>query len=112
MSHEFPTICPHCDYHHDLVSHITPTKDGRKGVVGKGGGAIPDKGDVTICIRCGNWCIFDFTRHGGLRPPTAAERKHIETDPLCQKLLATWKEVSAKRGLVPVVGFVPMRRDN
>ena len=109
MSDEFPTICPHCDFHHELASHVTPAEDRRKGAIGKRGKAIPRKGDVTICIRCGNWCIFDFTRRGGLRPPTAAERKHIETDPLCQKLLKAWQEVSAKHGPVGV-RLVPIRR--
>jgi hypothetical protein len=81
MTHEMPTICPHCCQHHEAATHM--------------GGADfePDDGDVTICLGCGRLCIFDSESYGGLRKPTKKEQRTIDRNERVREVVTAWKVV-------------------
>lgn len=54
------TRCPWCDYEHQAVSSINVEE-------------LPEDGDISLCINCVEWCIFDSRVEGGLRKPTYEE---------------------------------------
>jgi hypothetical protein len=78
------TVCPWCGKHHDLAS--AAAEDGDKGVRMK-----PVDGDVTLCIGCGNWSIFERKAAGGLRKPNYEERQHMRMDRLMRRVQRAWR---------------------
>ena len=58
--------CPACGYQVDAVSEVD-------------GNAVPEKGDISICLNCGAIAIFkdDLT----LRKPTGEELLKVSLDP-------------------------------
>ena len=79
------TICPFCGLHHDAVS-------------GVGADAVfPGDGDVTLCIECGEVCVFDGDADGGLRKPTKLERRDFRGNPTLTKLIDAWKCVKRQQ---------------
>jgi hypothetical protein len=81
MTEEMATVCPFCDYHHECVSAARSDVD------------IPEDGDVSMCFRCGRFCLFDREARGGLRKPTKREQREFDHDDGMQKIVAAWKTV-------------------
>jgi hypothetical protein len=79
---EIPTTCPWCGTDHDMASDPT------------GDGAVPKPGDVTMCIVCGAWAVFDHKLR--LRRPTLAEGRQIAEDKLQQKMTEAWGLATGK----------------
>lgn len=69
------TVCPHCGKRHELHD----------------GAAPPVNGDVSFCIDCGEFGIFDSAESGHVRLPTEKEKREIDTDLYAQELRSTWK---------------------
>jgi hypothetical protein len=76
-----PSTCPWCDKDMDAVS----------AVAGKG---RPAKGAVSLCVYCGEWCVF--TRGLDLRKPTPDEFLEIGLDERCRRARAIWVRMQAK----------------
>jgi len=53
-------------------------------------GKKPKDNDVSFCIRCGEWGVFDTSHVTGQRKPTEAEYDEIGTDPQCRKVRSAW----------------------
>jgi hypothetical protein len=90
VSEAHPNVCPFCFYqatHVDLVAGETP---------------IPQAGDVSMCIGCGELSIF--ITGGGLRRPTAAEAAEHAVDAELVAAKAGWREMVAKFGR-PMGGY-------
>ena len=65
---DWPTICPSCGAKHEAITNVE-ARD-----------VLPDNGDVSICFRCGEICIFDDKAYGGMRKPTKKEQREIARD--------------------------------
>jgi hypothetical protein len=52
---------------------------------------LPDDGDVTLCFRCGKFCVFDSRAAGGLREPTKKEQRSFAHDQRLQNMLGAWR---------------------
>lgn len=83
-SFDLISVCPFCQYGFDLASSV------------KGGQKAPSDGDLTICIRCGEFAVFDKKEPGGLRKPTDAEYVTIGHDTFCQRMRAAWVKSKPK----------------
>lgn len=79
--------CPWCHVKFDLATHVG-------GKAGKGPPARPKEGDFTLCIQCGEWCVF--TASGDLRKPTHPEFEEIAKEPLFRRMRQCWVEVTGK----------------
>lgn len=71
--------CPHCNYRVDGATHLKDAK------------LAPGPGDITMCISCGGWSVFD--RRMRLRLPTSEEQLWIDNNPACTGMHTTWKEM-------------------
>jgi hypothetical protein len=69
------TVCPWCLSEHDAASGLNHD-------------TTPKPGDVTLCIRCGEWCVFDDRMT--LRKPGRALRYAIARNPDCEFIRAAW----------------------
>jgi hypothetical protein len=81
MAIEFDTTCPFCGQHHEAVSRARSSTD------------YPDDGDVTMCLACGEICIFDSDVAGGLRKPTKREQRIFDRDPRIREVREAWRIV-------------------
>jgi len=81
MTEDMNTVCPFCGYRHDAVSGVETDTD------------FPSDGDVTLCIQCGEVCVFDGDADGGLRKPTSRERRDFASNATLTKLVDAWKVV-------------------
>ena len=70
--------CPYCLDRHEVASSIFHEH-------------TPKDGDISLCITCGHFSVFDSTQPGDLRPPNKFEAVSIATDPGCQQLYAAWE---------------------
>jgi hypothetical protein len=77
---DFPSTCPHCGYDHDCATGLFSAD-------------VPDEGDVSICIRCGQLCWFQRSAPGGLRKPTKKEKRELLRDDKVIRALAAWRQV-------------------
>ena len=77
--------CPHCGYVADRAGEMHDD------------GSSPKDGDVSLCIGCGGFSIFEAALHDGLRKPTLEEKLDIAADPECFKLHWAWQRLQAKR---------------
>jgi hypothetical protein len=75
-AHASATTCPHCGMVHEVASNIQPSK-------GK-----PEAGDVTLCIECGRWGLFDEALQ--LRKPTLDEMQGLARNVDLQRLHMAW----------------------
>ena len=57
---------------------------------------VPKDGDITLCIRCGEWSVFASTDPSGIRRPTIEEFMEIGEDPRCRKLRDAWTKLKRK----------------
>jgi hypothetical protein len=79
VTEDLATICPFCDEHHEAVT------------LAQGDVEWPADGDVSICFRCGQLCVFDRETRGLLRKPTKKEQRRFDRDENLKKLVAAWK---------------------
>ena len=79
------TICPHCGTEHTATSIVAPSY------------VRPQEGDATLCVRCGEWCVFDDRNGGGLRKPTRRELREMMRDSRCLALRECWDDIHATR---------------
>ena len=79
------TICPWCGKRHQLVSAIA-----EKGVTKE---PVPEDGDATLCVGCGEIALFDHSVKGGLRFPTESESAELAQMHLVQKLRMTYRDI-------------------
>lgn len=86
-SHLMPLVaCPHCAAIFDRASNVS--SDGETdGPVG---------GDVTMCIKCGEWCLFNSNLT--LRKPTDEEQLVIGHDEVCIRARRAWNKMQAAKG--------------
>lgn len=56
--------------------------------------ADPGDGDLSICIACGEWNVFEGDH---LRKPTDDEFEEIGTDVECHRVRAAWLEMDRYR---------------
>lgn len=84
-AHEMNTTCPFCGCKHELASNLT-------------GPVAPEDGDLTMCVRCGEWAFFDSgVLLGGLRKPTDEEYETLNGDERCRKIREAWVLTKEKR---------------
>jgi hypothetical protein len=67
--------CPNCDHGNDLHTSIDAMP------------RVPHDGDMSLCIACGWWGIFEA---GTIRSPDAVELLAINHNPDCQRAMRTW----------------------
>lgn len=77
------TKCPHCGYHAD-----------RQGAVDDSD-ATPTPGDVSLCISCGEWAVYD----GGLalQSPSREQSREFSRDPDLKRIRRSWEAMDAER---------------
>ncbi|ARL77586.1 hypothetical protein BOC54_36935 [Burkholderia pseudomallei] len=80
---EWNLTCPHCHALHEFHSDLTRP------------GAQPKDGDVSICINCGEFAIFDLHERC-LRPPTIDEANALDSDPDMLLYRQVWREATRK----------------
>lgn len=88
MTVEATAVCPFegCSRINELASQVNRASE--RGEVER----APETGDVSFCIGCGRFAIFDKEALGFMRKPTDKEQFEIDTDELCNKLLKSWDE--------------------
>lgn len=74
-----PDPCPHCGIQH--TGAAATALFGRKP-------RLPKSGDITFCIDCGSWAIYE---PGGRRIPTDSEQEEIERMPHCRDISRLWR---------------------
>lgn len=84
------TSCPWCGHIHDLVSIVEGTPQ------------IPDDGDIGLCIRCGEWIVYDKIRKNGMRKPNHEEYEFIATDKVTTALRAAWFQSNVESVVAPL----------
>jgi hypothetical protein len=77
------TVCPFCHVTHDKASAM-------------GTRAVPGAGDATLCIRCGEWAIFDPLWKGGLRKPRFDEYQMLIVSKDATMLRVAWLQMRAE----------------
>ncbi|MCA1404639.1 hypothetical protein I6F26_10445 [Ensifer sp. IC3342] len=77
-------ICPFCGQRYDAASALD-------------GDAIPGNGDLTLCMNCGEWAMFDSGVPGGLRKPTDSEYEVIVANPITGKARKIWQQMKEER---------------
>ncbi|THK37667.1 hypothetical protein EHS39_13615 [Ensifer sp. MPMI2T] len=77
------TTCPFCGQRYDAASALV-------------GNADPGKGDVTLCMNCGEWAMFDDVP-GRLRRPTDSEYEMIVANPITGKARRIWQQLKEER---------------
>lgn len=93
MPAELFTICPYCGKHNDLTSHIGT--DTKRRDIGQGDEEVmPSDGDITMCISCGKWSVFD---NGKLRHVTEAEAEMLARSPIVVAATVAWIRTQAGR---------------
>jgi hypothetical protein len=75
--------CPHCGYLLDEADGLTDPK------------AKPSPGDITLCVNCGEVCVFDDDMK--LRVPTIDEYIKIGRDPNMTRAREAWKAMDEER---------------
>jgi len=61
----------------------------------------PKNGDVTLCISCGEWNVFDSKVEDRIRKPTPQEFFDIGLDPACRKVRWAWTQVRDEKRKKP-----------
>jgi hypothetical protein len=77
--------CPFCAARHDLATGIS-------------GNSAPHDGDLTLCIVCGEWAMFESAAPGGMRKPTDAEYEKINDMPITRAARRAWLETNKRFG--------------
>lgn len=99
-TYEHDTTCPFCSKRNELSLN---TQNNR----------MPEAGDVSLCIGCGEWSIFDPTMASGLRKPNTSEYANIANSSHARLARETWlkvKEAREKRSAPPPEQPSPQNR--
>lgn len=80
MTHEHSCICPYCDRHMDRVQEVLGDEEDH----------MPEDGDVTLCIGCGSFSVFDSSAKGGLRKPSPTDLEEIALEPELRRVWRAW----------------------
>ena len=83
-TYEYPVTCWFCG---KANTHASST-DGKR--------ARPGDGDLSFCIGCGTFGIFNQASPGGLREPNATEKAEMAQDPKLARLHQSWLEAGRK----------------
>jgi hypothetical protein len=75
--------CPFCGQHQQAATTVSPDP--------------PKDGDMTLCMRCGEWAAFDSSSEGGLRKPTHAEYEHLAKDETAIFARNAWVNIDKQR---------------
>jgi hypothetical protein len=77
------TRCPYCGASH-----------GQAVPIGDAGAMLnePEDGDISLCVRCGRWVVFDSAASGGMREPTPEEHRTIARDVHARRLRSAYAE--------------------
>lgn len=78
------TTCPWCGKDNDRATGFSE------------GAVTPSDGDLSLCIGCGEWSVFDSSASIGCRKPTDSELAEIATNSDCQR---------AREAFVAALGF-------
>jgi len=73
------TRCWGCGHENDTVSSVVEDKQER-----------PENGNISFCIYCGEFSIFDDTYPDGMRKPNPQENWEIKTDKELERLWTSW----------------------
>jgi hypothetical protein len=92
----YASVCPFCFYRATAADAVGPAGAGRPRR------QVPQAGDVSFCIGCGEFSIF--AEGGGLRRPTEAEAAASALDPDIVAAKQAWRETVAKFGR-PMGGY-------
>jgi hypothetical protein len=74
------TRCWSCGHENDTVSSVVQDKEMDK----------PENGNISFCIYCGEFSIFDDTYPDNLRKPSPTENWEIKTDKELERLKVSW----------------------
>jgi hypothetical protein len=78
MVHKIDLYCAWCGKLNDRHESTTNPK------------AHMHKGDISLCISCGEWNVFTGRR---LRIPTDVDLEEIASNPLCRRVREAWVEM-------------------
>ncbi|WP_448167699.1 hypothetical protein [Burkholderia ambifaria] len=82
------TFCPYCGKMNE--EHMNASdKSGHLGYTAANQFIVPEEGDVSICIGCGQFAVF--THDGALRKPNDDEVEVFSQDPDLQVMKAIWE---------------------
>ena len=78
-----PCPCPHCG---TVLNAATAAEES---------GGSPSPGDVTLCVECGEWCLFDDELK--LKKPSDDILVEIGSDPVLRQMRMSWLKMKARR---------------
>jgi len=81
---EREATCPFCAKVCELATSVS-------------GGREPETGDLSLCIGCGEFSIFDAAISAGLRKPNALEYEKIVNTPDARRAREAWLAVKERR---------------
>lgn len=82
--YQLKQTCPFCGKENDLATNV-------------GGAREPKNGDISFCIGCGEFAIFDIAMTGSMRKPNAKEYESIVANKQTASLRGAWLEAKRKR---------------
>lgn len=85
-SYDTAVVCPFCQAKHDAASSTKATD------ISQGRPRAPKDGDLSICIQCGEWCIFE---NNALAIPDEETYRYIAGNAACQNVREAWLKVRA-----------------
>jgi hypothetical protein len=81
-TYDFKAECPFCQEHCNATTALGNDP------------APPATGDLSFCIACGEFAIFDEDAPGNMRKPSDDEYTFIGTHPGLQRVRAAWVAVN------------------
>ena len=87
MSVKMLSICPFCKYACNEVTGPNLFDEN----------AEPETGDISLCIRCGEWGVFDFGLPEQMRKPTSDEYDEIAAGKIYRRMRKAWLEVMKEK---------------
>ena len=81
MTADFISHCPWCGKHFDAATCVG--EDAAKN-------PLPENGDLSLCIACGEWAVFERKAKGGQRKPNKEEYNYIIENNDTRLLRETW----------------------
>ena len=80
-SFDHPAVCPWCGVKHDAAVGVT-------------GRNTPKKGDLSLCIKCGEWGQFNV--YGKVVKPTQKAYDFIASSMECRAVRAAWLDTQKR----------------
>jgi hypothetical protein len=81
---ERPTTCPYCGKVNPLAGNVR-------------GPEAPADGDVSLCIGCGHWGVFEAGAPGGMRKTTPLEAARMAGDEDIARVRLAWLVMDQRR---------------